>query len=233
MTNLPTHIAIIMDGNRRWAKENNLPMQKGHKTGAETIEKIVKYANKIGIKYITAYAFSTENWKRSNEEVSWLMHLLKTYLDDYTQRADTENIRINFLGDETPLNDSLKKSMHKAVEMTKNNTGVCFSVALNYGGRDEIVKATQKIASKVQEGTLKIEDINEEVLSNNMYTYDIPDPDLMIRTSGEIRTSGFLMWQLAYTEFLFIDKYWPDFTEKDLDDAIEVYGKRKRNFGAN
>lgn len=233
MNKIPEHIAIIMDGNRRWAKEHNLPMQIGHKTGAETIEKIVKYAKTIGVKYVTAYAFSTENWKRSEEEVSWLMHLLKTYLDDYTKRADTENIKINFLGDRTPLNDALKKSIDKAMDMTKENTGVCFSIALNYGGRDEIVKATQKIAQKVQEGTLKIEDITEEVLSNNMYTYDMPDPDLIIRTSNEIRTSGFLMWQQAYSEYLFIDKYWPDFNEKDLDDAIEVYSKRKRNFGAN
>lgn len=233
MNKIPKHIAIIMDGNRRWAKSHNLPMQIGHKTGAETIEKIVKYAKTRGIKYVTAYAFSTENWKRSEEEVSWLMHLLKTYLDDYTKRADTENIKINFLGDRTPLNDALKKSIDKAMEMTKENDGICFSIALNYGGRDEIVKATQKIAKQVQEGTLKIENITEEVLSNNMYTYNMPDPDLIIRTSNEIRTSGFLMWQQAYSEYLFIDKYWPDFNEKDLDNAIEVFSKRKRNFGAN
>lgn len=233
MNNLPEHIAIIMDGNRRWAKEHNVPIQMGHKEGAKTIEKIVKYANQIGLKYITVYAFSTENWKRSQEEVSWLMQLLQNYLDEYSKRADTQNIKIRVLGDMSALNQGLQNSIVEAIERTKNNTGTSFNIALNYGGRDEIVKATQKIAKQVQEGTLSIEDINEEVLSNNMYTYDMPDPDLMIRTSGELRTSGFLMWQLAYTEFLFVDKYWPDFTEKDLDDAIEAYGKRKRKFGAN
>ena len=233
MNKLPEHIGIIMDGNRRWAKEHNVPMQMGHKKGAETIEKIVRYANKLGIKYITVFAFSTENWRRSEEEVSWLMQLLKNYLDDYSKRADTENIRIRVFGDMAPLNSGLQKSIEDAIERTKNNTGVSFNICLNYGGRDEIVKATQKIANEVKNGTLNVEDITEEVLSKNMYTFDVPDPDLMIRTSGEIRTSGFLMWQLAYTEFLFIDKYWPDFTEKDLDDAIEVYQKRKRNFGAN
>lgn len=233
MNKLPEHIAIIMDGNRRWAKEHNVPMQMGHKEGAKTIEKIVRYANKIGIKHVTVFAFSTENWRRSEEEVSWLMQLLKSYLDDYSKRADTENIKIRVLGDMTPFNSSLRKSIEDAIERTKNNTGVSFNIGFNYGGRDEIVKATQKIATQVKEGNLKVEDITEDVLSKNMYTFDIPDPDLMIRTSGEIRTSGFLMWQLAYTEFLFVDKYWPDFTEKDLDDAIEVYQNRKRNFGAN
>lgn len=233
MNNLPEHIAIIMDGNRRWAKEHNVPIQMGHKEGAKTIEKIVEYANQIGLKYITVYAFSTENWKRSQEEVSWLMQLLQNYLDEYSKRADTQNIRIRVLGDMSALNQGLQNSIAEAIERTKNNTGTSFNVALNYGGRDEIVKATQKIAKQVQDGVLSIEDINEDVLSNNMYTYDMPDPDLMIRTSGELRTSGFLMWQLAYTEFLFVDKYWPDFTEKDLDDAIEAYGKRKRKFGAN
>lgn len=233
MNNLPEHIAIIMDGNRRWAKEHNVPIQMGHKEGAKTIEKIVQYANQIGLKYITVYAFSTENWKRSQEEVSWLMQLLQNYLDEYSKRADTQNIRIRVLGDMSALNQGLQNSIADAIERTKNNTGTSFNVALNYGGRDEIVKATQKIAKQVQDGVLSIEDINEDVLSNNMYTYDMPDPDLMIRTSGELRTSGFLMWQLAYTEFLFVDKYWPDFTEKDLDDAIEAYGKRKRKFGAN
>lgn len=233
MNNLPEHIAIIMDGNRRWAKEHNVPIQMGHKEGAKTIEKIVKYANQIGLKYITVYAFSTENWKRSQEEVSWLMQLLQNYLDEYSKRADTQNIKIRVLGDMSALNQGLQNSIAEALERTKNNTGTSFNIALNYGGRDEIVKATQKIAKQVQDGALSIEDINEEILSNNMYTYDMPDPDLMIRTSGELRTSGFLMWQLAYTEFLFVDKYWPDFTEKDLDDAIEAYGKRKRKFGAN
>lgn len=233
MNEIPNHIAIIMDGNRRWAKAHNLPMQAGHKAGAETLEKIVRYAKKIGVKNITVYAFSTENWKRSEEEVSWLMTLLRNYLDDYTKRADTENIKIGVAGDMGPLNEELRKSIANAIEMTKNNTAINFNICLNYGGRDELVKATQKIANKVKNGELAVEDITEEVVSQNMYIPDMPDPDLMIRTSGEIRTSGFLMWQLAYTEFLFLDKFWPDFTEKDLDEAIEVYRNRKRNFGAN
>ena len=233
MNDIPNHIAIIMDGNRRWAKAHNLPMQAGHKAGAETLEKIVRYAKTVGVKNITVYAFSTENWKRSEEEVSWLMTLLRNYLDDYTKRADTENIKISVAGDMEPLNEGLRKSIANAIEMTKNNTAINFNICLNYGGRDELVKATQKIASKVKNGELAVEDITEEVVTQNMYIPDMPEPDLMIRTSGEIRTSGFLMWQLAYTEFLFLDKFWPDFTEKDLDDAIEVYKNRKRNFGAN
>ena len=233
MNDIPNHIAIIMDGNRRWAKAHNLPMQAGHKAGAETLEKIVRYAKTVGVKNITVYAFSTENWKRSEEEVSWLMTLLRNYLDDYTKRADTENIKIGVAGDMEPLNEGLRKSIANAIEMTKNNTAINFNICLNYGGRDELVKATQKIASKVKNGELAVEDITEEVVTQNMYIPDMPEPDLMIRTSGEIRTSGFLMWQLAYTEFLFLDKFWPDLTEKDLDDAIEVYKNRKRNFGAN
>lgn len=233
MNEIPNHIAIIMDGNRRWAKAHNLPMQAGHKAGAETLEKIVRYAKTIGVKNITVYAFSTENWKRSEEEVSWLMTLLRNYLDDYTKRADTENIKIGVAGDMKPLNEGLRNSIANAIEMTKNNTAINFNICLNYGGRDELVKATQKIANKVKNGELAVEDITEEVVSQNMYIPDMPEPDLMIRTSGEIRTSGFLMWQLAYTEFLFLDKFWPDFTEKDLDEAIEVYRNRKRNFGAN
>ena len=232
-TNVPNHIAIIMDGNRRWAKERMLPIKVGHKEGANTIEKIVRYANKLGIKHVTAYAFSTENWKRSEEEVSALMSLLKQYLDDFSKKADTENFRIRVLGDISVLRKDLQDSIYEAMERTKNNTGVSFNIALNYGGRDEIVKATKAIAEKVKNEEISLEEINEDTLSNHMYTYDIPDPDLLIRTSGELRLSGFLIWQMAYTEFLFIDKYWPDFNEKDLDEAIKVYQKRVRKFGAN
>ena len=231
--NIPKHIAIIMDGNRRWAKAHKLPVKVGHKKGAETIEKIVRYANKLGVKHVTAYAFSTENWKRSEEEVTALMSILKQYLDDFSKKADTENFRIRVLGDISVLRQDLQKSIYDAMERTKNNTGVSFNIALNYGGRDEIVKATQKIAEEVKNGKIEIKDINEELFSKYLYTYDIPDPDLMIRTSGELRISGFLIWQLAYTEFLFVDKYWPDFNEADLDMAIEEYKKRNRKFGAN
>ena len=231
--NLPQHIAIIMDGNRRWAKERGLPVGLGHKEGAKTLEKIVRYANKRGIKYITVYAFSTENWKRAEEEVKTLMTLFQSYLDDYSKRADSENIKVKILGDITALSQGMQKSIINCMERTKNNTGVTFNIALNYGGRNEIVKATQKIAEQVKENTIKIEDINEEMISENLYTKGEPDPDLVIRTSGEIRLSNFLPWQVVYSEFLFIDKNWPDFTEQDLDEAIIEYQKRTRKFGAN
>ena len=229
--NLPGHIAIIMDGNRRWAKQRNLDPRLGHKKGAEVLENMVKYCNKIGIKYLTVYAFSTENWKRSKEEVGALMLLLQNYLDDFSRRADTDNIRIRMLGDREGLSQGLLKSLDNAIERTKDNTGVTFNVAFNYGGRDEIVKAVRKIATNVKEDNISIENINEELISNNLYTAGMPDPDLMIRTSGEIRTSNFLPWQLVYSEFYFTDKLWPDFTEEDLNEAIDEYNRRNRKFG--
>ena len=231
-SNMPKHIAIIMDGNRRWAKEKGLDIKQGHKQGAQKLEEIVRYANKIGLKYITVYAFSTENWKRAKEEVGALMLLLQTYLDDYSKRADTENIKVKILGDISALSEGMQKSIAKCMERTKNNTGITFNIALNYGGRDEIIKATKKIAKKVKENELQIEDITEETISNALYTEGQPDPDLLIRTSGELRTSGFLPWQIVYSEFLFIDKNWPDFNEADLDYAIQIYQNRNRKFGA-
>lgn len=230
---MPRHIAIIMDGNRRWAKARGKSASFGHKEGAKTLENIVRYANKIGLEYITVYAFSTENWKRAEEEVKALMMLLQSYLDDYSKRADTENIRVKVLGDISALAPGMQKSINKCMERTKNNTGVTFNIALNYGGRDEIIKAIKQIAKEVKDGKIDIEDITEEMVSNNLYTKDEPDPDLMIRTSGELRLSNFLPWQLVYSEFLFIDKNWPDFTEEDLDNAIIEYQKRTRKFGAN
>ena len=230
---MPKHIAIIMDGNRRWARKQGKTASYGHKEGAKTLEKIVRYANKIGLEYITVYAFSTENWKRAEEEVKALMLLLQNYLDDYSKRADTENIRVKILGDITSLSEGMQKSINKCMERTKNNTGVTFNIALNYGGRDEIIKAIKKIAKDVKENKLEINDITEEVVSNNLYTNGQPDPDLLIRTSGELRLSNFLPWQLVYSEFLFIDKNWPDFEEEDLDNAIIEYQKRTRKFGAN
>ena len=231
--NMPRSIAIIMDGNRRWAKAQGKPASFGHKEGAKTLEKIVRYANKIGLEYITVYAFSTENWKRTEEEVKTLMLLLQNYLDDYSKRADSENIRVKILGDITALSKGMQKSIKECMERTKNNTGVTFNIALNYGGRDEIVKATKKIAEKVKNGEINIEDINEELISNNLYTAGEPDPDLLIRTSGELRLSGFLPWQSVYSELLFINKNWPDFSEEDLNNAIIEYQKRTRKFGAN
>ena len=229
--NLPEHIAIIMDGNRRWAKQRHLDPRLGHKKGAETLENIVKYCNKIGIKYLTVYAFSTENWKRSKEEVGALMLLLQHYLDDFSKRADTDNIKIKMLGDRNGLAKGLLNSLDNAIERTKNNTGVTFNVAFNYGGRDEIIKAVRKIAEEVENERINIEDINENLISENLYTAGMPDPDLMIRTSGEIRLSNFLPWQLEYSEFYFTDKLWPEFTNEDIDEAIEEYNRRNRKFG--
>lgn len=230
--NMPKHIAIIMDGNRRWAREKMLPIKVGHKTGADTLEKIAKYANKIGIKYMTVYAFSTENWNRSEEEVNALMSLLRTYIEKIAKTADLENIKINVIGDLTRLSEELQKSIKNCMQRTENNTGLFLNIAFNYGGRAELVKATKEIAELVKNGEMDINNIDEKVIEEHLYTAGMPEPDLMIRTSGEIRTSGFLLWQLSYTEFLFIEKYWPDFSEQDLDFAINEYKKRNRKFGA-
>ncbi len=230
---MPKHIAIIMDGNRRWARAKGIPINMGHKEGAKTLEKVVRYANKIGLEYITVYAFSTENWKRAEDEVSALMFLMQSYLDDYSKRADTENIKVQFLGDIEALSDKMKKSIYKCIERTKNNTGVVFNIALNYGGRAEIIEAVKNIAQEVKEDKLKPEDITEQLISNKLYTAGQPDPDLLIRTSGELRLSNFLPWQSVYSEFLFVEKNWPDFNEQDLDNAILEYQKRTRKFGAN
>ena len=229
--NIPQHIAIIMDGNRRWAKQKNIDIKLGHKKGAENLENIAKYCNKIGVKYLTVYAFSTENWKRTKEEVGALMLLLQSYLDLFAKTADSENIRIKMIGDRDALSEGLLKKIDNTVEGTKNNTGLTLNVAFNYGGRNEIVKAVKKIASEVKRDNINIDDINERLISDNLYTKDIPDPDLMIRTSGEIRTSNFLPWQLVYSEFYFTEKLWPDFNEEDLDNAILEYNKRNRKFG--
>lgn len=230
--NMPKHIAIIMDGNRRWARTQGKPASFGHKAGAKTLENIVRYANKIGLKYITVYAFSTENWKRTEEEVSALMMLLQSYLDDYSKRADSENIKVKIIGSRDGLSEKMKDSISKCMERTKDNTGITFNIALNYGGRDELLKAVKNISEQVKENKLNIEDITEETISNNLYTQGQPDPDLLIRTSGEIRLSNFLPWQLVYSEFLFIEKYWPDFSEEDLENAIKIYQQRNRKFGA-
>ena len=227
----PKHVAIIMDGNRRWAKQNKLTSTIGHKEGAKTIEKIVRYANKIGINYLTVYAFSTENWKRTKEEVGALMGLLQNYLDNFAKKADTENIKIKVLGDIQVLSKGVQESILNAIERTKYNTGITFAIAFNYGGRAEIIRATKQIAEKVKNGDIKIEDINEDQIEQHLYTAGMPDPDLLIRTSNEQRTSNFLPWQLVYSEFYFIPKYWPDFTEKDFDIALEEYQKRNRKFG--
>ena len=229
---MPRHIAIIMDGNRRWAKQRGLDGSLGHKKGAEVLEEIAKYCNKIGLEALTVYAFSTENWKRTKEEVGAIMLLLQMYLDKFLRTADLENIILREISDrEHNMPEEIKAKMIKMEERTKNNTGLKFNIAFNYGGRDEIVKATRKIAEKVKKGEIGIEDINEDMISDNLYTKGLPDPDLLIRTSGELRTSNFLPWQITYSEFIFLDKYWPDFTKIDIDQAIEAYSQRQRRVG--
>ena len=228
---MPQHIAIIMDGNRRWAKEKGMDTRFGHKAGAETLEKIAAFGNEIGLKYLTVYAFSTENWKRTKEEIGALMLLLQKYLDKFLNKESLRNIRIRVLGDIESLDKGLKESIKKLVEKSKNNTGLTLNIAFNYGGRAELAKATKQIASMVKNNEINVEDIDEELISNNLYTKGEPEPDFLIRTGGELRISNFLLWQLAYTEFLFIEKYWPDFDKEDLLNAINIFEQRNRKFG--
>ena len=228
---MPKHIAIIMDGNRRWAKQRGLDPKLGHKKGAETLENIASYANKIGLEYMTVYAFSTENWKRTKEEVGALMLLLQTYLDRFLNKESLRNIRVMVLGDVEGFDKGLRESIYKIVEKSKNNTGLTLNIAFNYGGRAEIVRAVKNISEKVKNDEINVEEIDEKLVTNHLYTVGEPEPDLLIRPGGELRISNFLLWQLAYTEFLFIDKYWPDFTEEDLLDAIKTFEKRNRKFG--
>ncbi len=229
--NIPEHIAIIMDGNRRWAKQKGLETKEGHRAGADNLENIAKYCNELGVKFLTVYAFSTENWKRSKEEVSALMLLLRNYLKKFSKSANKENIKIKILGNIEVLEDGLKKSIKETVEKTKNNTGLTLNIAFNYGGRAEITHAMREIASKLLNNEIKIEDIDEKLIAKNLYTENQPDPDLLIRPGGELRTSNFLPWQLVYSEFYFSDKYWPDFGNADLMDAIQKFNKRNRKFG--
>ncbi len=228
----PKHIAIIMDGNRRWARAQGIDSKLGHKKGAETLEEIAKYCNKIGIEALTVYAFSTENWKRTKEEVSAIILLLQMYLDKFLKKTDLDNIKVRIIGDrEKNMPPELVDKMIKMEEKTKNNTGLKLNIAFNYGGRAEIVSAVKKIAEKIENGELKSEDISEDLIEKNLYTHGISDPDLIIRTSGEIRTSNFLPWQGVYAEYLFLNKYWPEFTSEDIDFAIEEYSKRQRRVG--
>lgn len=231
MENKPQHLAIILDGNRRWAKAKGMPGTYGHKEGAKVLTEISKYANEIGIKHMTVYAFSTENWKRSEDEVNMLMALFQEYLNNYTEMAVKENIRVKIIGTREGLNEQLIKSIDNCERLTEHCTGLTFNVAINYGSRNELVHAMKEIAIRVKEGKITIDDITEETVNNNLYTAHSPDPDLVIRTSGELRLSNFLLWQLAYAEFLFLDKNWPEFTKQDLDMAIEEFARRNRKFG--
>ena len=230
LENLPKHIAIIMDGNRRWAKNNGLSTKEGHKAGSKNLDNIATFCNEIG-KYLTVYAFSTENWNRTKEVVLALMFILKANLDSMLRKLDLKNIKIRVIGEKENIPSDIQKKIDKLVEKTKNNTGLVLNIAFNYGGRAELVHSTKVIAEKVKSGEIDIEDINEKLISDNIYTAGQPDPDLMIRTSHELRTSNFLPWQLTYSEFYFPEKHWPEFGREDLIEAIKVYQKRNRRFG--
>ncbi|MGX7069673.1 isoprenyl transferase [Gemella bergeri] len=228
---IPTHVAIIMDGNGRWAKKRNMPRIKGHYEGMQTVKKITKYASKLGIKYLTLYAFSTENWARPKEEVSYLMDLPEKMFNSFMPELMENNVKIKVIGVVEQLPENTQKAVLNAIEQTKNNTGLRLIFALNYGSKDEIVSAVKKIASDVKNEKCDVSDINADIISNNLYTKGTPDPDLLIRTSGEQRISNFLLWQVAYSEFLFTKVAWPDFTEAEFYNALLVYQSRDRRFG--
>ncbi len=225
-TNLE-HIAIIMDGNRRWAKEKNLPSAMGHKKGVDALKTTLRACKDFGIKYLTVYAFSTENWKRKKEEVDFLMELLAITLTNELAEMHSEGVVISFIGDISKLSNKLQKILANSVETTKNNSGVHLQIAFNYGARDEIVHAVKSIVEK----GVKSEDITEEMISENLYTKNIPDPDLLIRTGGEKRISNYLLWQIAYSEILVTDEYWPEFGRDSLAEAVEEFKNRQRRFG--
>ncbi len=229
--NVPQHIAIILDGNGRWAKKKHLPRNMGHVQGSKTVERIIEDAHDLGVKYLTVYAFSTENWKRPQDEVDALMKLLRDYLKNCIKRANKNNMKVRVIGDVTGLSQDLQEKIAELEEASKNNTGINFTIALNYGSRDEMVRAMKQMTADVQAGRLKQEEITEDIFCNYLDTKELPDPDLMIRTSGEERLSNFMLWQLAYTEFYFTDVLWPDFNKKELKKAIEYYNGRDRRFG--
>lgn len=229
--NIPEHIGIIMDGNGRWAQRRGLPRSAGHAAGAKTLDKITRSAEKLGIKYVTVYAFSTENWKRPKAEVDALMKLMIDYLDDYKRVLGGDNIRIRIIGRREELSDEINKKIDIVEEATKENDKITLVIALNYGGREEIVSAARKIAEDIKNGKISPDDIDEKMISDNIYTSFMPDPDFIIRPSGELRLSNFLLWQSAYTEFWFSDICWPDFTEADLHRAVIDFQNRNRRFG--
>ncbi len=231
MNNIPKHIAIIMDGNGRWAKERNLPRTMGHRAGVETIREIVKECNRLNIRYLTLYAFSTENWKRPQNEVNTLMELLVQYLRNEFDELNRNDVVINQIGDISKLPKVCQKELLSAYERTKNNKGVVMNLALNYGGRDEILHAVKNIVKAAKEDLISIEKIDESLFENYLFTSGMPDPDLIIRPSGEKRISNFLLWQCAYSEFWYSNIYWPDFKVKDLHRAIYDYQHRDRRFG--
>ena len=229
--NIPNHVAIILDGNGRWAKAKGLPRTAGHVQGAKVVEDMCEITYNMGINYFTVYAFSTENWSRPKEEVDALMKLLRNYMVNCKKRANKNNMKVRVIGDKTGLDEDIQEKIADLEDATKNNTGLHFTIAINYGGRDEITRAAKKLCKEVEEGKLKADDIDIDMLSNALDTGDYPDPDLLIRTCGEQRISNFLLWQLAYSEFYFCDKPWPDFDKKELEKAIEAYNSRDRKYG--
>ena len=229
--NVPKHVAIILDGNGRWAKKRKMPRNFGHIQGSKTVEKIIEDGYNMGIEYITVYAFSTENWKRSKDEVDALMKLLAKYLIDCIERSTKNNMKVRVIGDKSGLDKKLVDRINELEETTKDATGLKFTIAINYGGRDEIRRAVKKIVEDVQNGLISADDITEDMINDKLDTAGLPDPDLLIRTSGEERLSNFLPWQLAYTEFYFTDVLWPDFSKEDLLTAIRYYNGRERRFG--
>lgn len=228
---IPAHVAIIMDGNGRWAQKRNLPHMAGHNAGMLAIKEIVKASSSLGVKHLTVYAFSTENWKRSQEEVNGIFKLLIIYIEKELSELHESNVKVRVLGDYGKLPQDAVKSLERSLKTTRNNTGLQFNIALNYGGRDEILRAVRKLAVDIEAGSLRAEEITEEMITENLYTAGIPDPDMIIRTSGEMRLSNYLLWQCAYSEFVFTDVLWPDFSREEFEKTIEIFQNRKRRFG--
>lgn len=231
MSNLPQHIGIIMDGNGRWAKKRGLPRSAGHKAGADSLKKIITEANNMGIKYITVYAFSTENWKRPKQEVDYLMNLLMDYLINAEKTLAGENVKIRAIGSRKELSEQMRQQIKNTEELTKDRQGIVMNIALNYGGREELINAVKGISNDVKEGKYDEDDITEEVINSHLYTANQPDVDLLIRTSGEQRLSNFMLWQVSYAEMVFVRKLWPDFKPADLRECIRVFQGRGRRFG--
>ncbi len=229
--NIPQHIAIILDGNGRWAKKKGMPRNYGHAQGSKNVERICEDAYRLGVKYLTVYAFSTENWKRPQDEVDALMNLLRNYMRTCLKTAEKNRMRVRVLGDKTVLDDDIRSRIEELEEATKYNDGLNFQIALNYGSRDEMIRAMRRLCADCKDGKVMVDQIDESLFETYLDTHDIPDPDLMIRTSGEQRLSNYLLWQLAYSEFYFTDVLWPDFTKEELIKAIEYYNSRDRRFG--
>ncbi|MBQ1308993.1 MAG: isoprenyl transferase [Ruminococcus sp.] len=228
---LPKHVGIIMDGNGRWAKQRGLPRKAGHREGAQTFRTITRYCSQVGIRYLTVYAFSTENWKRPEDEVGALMGLFKSYLKEALEDFQDDDIVVRFIGDKSGFSPELQALMDENEESSKNRPGMVLNIAMNYGSRDEIVRAVKSICAKVEAGSLRAADVTEQLVADHLYTAGQPDPDLIIRPSGEYRISNFMLWQSAYTEFVIMNKLWPDFTKADLDEALRIYASRNRRYG--